>query len=322
MAPPRPYWKGYLKLSLVSCPISVYTATSSTERVAFRQINKKTGNRLKQQLVDEQTGDVVDASDKGRGFEVSKGAYVLVDDEELDAISIESNHGIDIDSFVPRAQIDERYLDGNYYLIPNDRVGQDAFAVIREAMRGKDMVGIGRVVLAKRERVIMMQPWGKGLLGTTLRYPYEVRDPALYFDELPDIAIPKDMLQLAEHILDTKAADFDPSSFQDRYEDAVVAMIQSKRAGMPQPAPKSISPDGGNVVSLMDALKRSLAADAPKPAPAAKPKKPRKRIEGQQEMLLPISGKGAPKASAAKETPASKPSTEKPSRPATGRKTG
>ena len=131
MAPPRPYWKGYLKLSLVSCPISVYTATSSTERVAFRQINKKTGNRLKQQLVDEETGDVVDASDKGRGFEVSKGAYVVIDDEELDAISIESNHGIDIDSFVPRAQIDERYLDGNYYLIPNDRVGQDAFAVIR-----------------------------------------------------------------------------------------------------------------------------------------------------------------------------------------------
>jgi DNA end-binding protein Ku len=191
-------------------------------------------------------------------------------------------------------------------------------------MRGKDMVALGRVVLGKRERVIMLQPWGKGLLGTTLRYPYEVRDPALYFDELPDIAIPKDMLQLAEHILDTKAADFDPSSFQDRYEDAVVAMIQSKRAGMPQPAPKSISPGAGNVVSLMDALKRSLAADAPKPAPApaAKSKKPRKRIEGQSEMLLPISGKGAPKTAAAKETPAAKPSTAKPSRPATGRKTG
>jgi DNA end-binding protein Ku len=181
MAPARPYWKGYLKLSLVSCPIALYSATSSSERVAFRQINKKTGNRLKQQLIDEETGEVVDAADKGRGFEVAKRTFVPIEDEELDAISIESNHTIDIDSFVPRAQIDERYLDGNYYLIPNDRVGQDAFAVIREAMRGKDMVAMGRVVIAKRER--------KGLLGTTLRYPYEVRDPALYFDELPDIAI-------------------------------------------------------------------------------------------------------------------------------------
>ena len=317
MAPSRPYWKGYLKLSLVSCPVAVYSATSSAERVAFRQINKKTGNRLKQQLIDEETGDVVDAADKGRGFEVAKRTYVAIDDEELDAISIESNHTIEIDSFVPRAQIDERYLDGNYYLVPNDRVGQDAFAVIREAMRGKDMVALGRVVMAKRERVIMLQPWGKGLLGTTLRYPYEVRDAAPYFDELPDIAIPKDMLQLAEHILDSKAADFDPSSFQDRYEDAVVAMIQAKRAGMPQAAPKAISAGSGNVVSLMDALKRSLAADAAKPAPAAKAKKPRKRIEGQGEMLLPISGKGPTKVAAEKPaTPA------KPAKATTGRKAG
>jgi DNA end-binding protein Ku len=307
VAPSRPYWKGYLKLSLVSCPVAVYTATSSAERVTFRQINKQTGNRLKQQLIDEETGDVVDAADKGRGFEVAKRTYLAIEDEELDAISIESTHTIDIDSFVPRAQIDERYLDGNYYLVPQDRVGQDAFAVIREAMRGKDMVALGRIVLAKRERVIMLQPWDKGVLGTTLRYSYEVRDASLYFDELPDIAIPKDMLQLAEHILDSKAADFDPSSFQDRYEDAVVAMIQAKRAGMPQPAPKSVSPASTNVVSLMDALKRSLAADQPKPAPATKAKKPRKRIEGQGEMLLPISGKGASKAAAQKQPAAAKP---------------
>jgi DNA end-binding protein Ku len=308
VAPSRPYWKGYLKLSLVSCPVAVYTATSSAERVTFRQINKQTGNRLKQQLIDEETGDVVDASDKGRGFEVAKRTYLAIDDEELDAISIESTHTIDIDSFVPRAQIDERYLDGNYYLVPQDRVGQDAFAVIREAMRGKEMVALGRIVLAKRERVIMLQPWEKGVLGTTLRYPYEVRDASAYFGELPDIAIPKDMLQLAEHILDSKAADFDPSTFQDRYEDAVVAMIQAKRAGMPQPAPRSISPGGTNVISLMDALKRSLVADRPKPAPATKAKKPRKRIEGQGEMLLPISGKGPAKAAEQKQpAPAAKP---------------
>ncbi len=173
---PRPYWKGYLKLSLVSCPIALHTATSGGERIAFRQINKQTGNRLRQQLVDEVTREPVESADKGRGYEYAKGAYIPVEDEELDAIAIESNHTIEIDAFVPRAQIDERYFDGTYYVTPNDEVGQDAFAVIRDAMRGKDMVALGRVVLAKRERVIMLQPWDKGLMGTTLRYAYEVRN--------------------------------------------------------------------------------------------------------------------------------------------------
>ena len=186
MAPPRPYWKGYLKLSLVSCPVAVYSAVSSGERVAFKQINRQTGHRLKQQLVDEHTGDPVESADKARGYEVAKGDYMLVEDDELEAVAIESQHTIDIDRFVPRAQIDERYLDAPYYLVPNDKVGQDAFAVIRDAMRGKAMVALGRVVLAKRERVIMLQPWGKGLMGTTLRYAYEVREASSYFDELPD----------------------------------------------------------------------------------------------------------------------------------------
>ena len=140
MAPARPYWKGYLKLSLVSCPIALYTGTSSTERVSFRQINKKTGNRLRQQLVDEVTREPVEGEDKGRGYEYSKNAYIPVEDDELDAIAIESNHTIEIDSFVPREQIDERYLDSPYYITPDGQVGQDAFAVIREAMRGKGMV--------------------------------------------------------------------------------------------------------------------------------------------------------------------------------------
>src|SRR5271167_459650 len=168
MAPARAFWKGYLKLSLVSCPIALYTGTSATERVSFRQINKKTGNRLRQQLVDEVTREPVEAEDKGRGYEYAKGAYIEVDDDELDAVAIESNHTIEIDSFVPRAQIDERYLDSPYYITPNDQVGQEAFAVIREAMRGKGMAALARVVLAKRERVIMLKPWDDGLLGTTL----------------------------------------------------------------------------------------------------------------------------------------------------------
>jgi DNA end-binding protein Ku len=324
MAPPRPYWKGYLKLSLVSCPIALYTATSSGERVAFRQINKKTGNRLRQQLVDEGTGDPIDPDDKGRGYEVDKGVYLPVEDEELDAIAIESSHTIDIDSFVPKAQVDERYVDSPYYLVPENKVALEAFAVIRDAMLGKGMVALGRVVLSKRERVIMLQPRGKGLLGATLRYPYEVRDEAMYFGDIGDIQIPKDMLALAEHILESKAATFDPTLFHDRYEEAVVAMLNEKRAGMPIPKQRPV-PRIVAGTDLMAALKQSIekakeetpktaagqaaaAAVAPvaaKSAAAAKGKRGAKGSSEQREMLLPIAGGASAKeaAGAAKEAP-------------------
>ena len=315
MAPPRPYWKGYLKLSLVSCPIAVYSTTSSAERVAFRQINKKTGNRLKQQLVDEDTGAVVETADKGRGYEVAKHTYMPIDDEDIDAIAIESSRTIDIDKFVPRGQIDERYLDSPYYLVPDDRVGQDAFAVIRDAMRGKDMVALGRIVLAKRERVIMLQAWDKGLLGTTLRYTYEVRDPATYFGDIPDIAVPTDMLALAEHILDSKTADFDPAAFHDRYEEAIVAMLRTKQAGMPAETSQPASASESNVIDLMEALKRSIAG-TPKPAEVIKAKKPRKKLEGQREMLLPISGSKPTEAVGKKSAPKTG------AKPAPGRRAG
>jgi DNA end-binding protein Ku len=309
MAPPRPYWKGYLKLSLVSCPIALYTATSSGERVAFRQVNKKTGNRLRQQLVDEGTGDPIDPDDKGRGYEVDKGVYLQVEDEELDAIAIESSHTIDIDSFVPKSEVDERYVDSPYYLVPENKVALEAFAVIRDAMLGKGMVALGRVVLSKRERVIMLQPRGKGLLGATLRYPYEVRDEAIYFGDIGEIQIPKDMLALAEHILESKAATFDPTLFHDRYEEAVVAMLSEKRAGMPipkqRPMPRIVAG-----TDLMAALKQSIekakeetprtlakpaaptaaAPAAAKPAAAAKGKRAAKSNSDQREMLLPIAG--------------------------------
>jgi DNA end-binding protein Ku len=318
MAPPRPYWKGHLKLSLVSCPVAIYTATSSGERVSFRQINKKTGHRLRQQLVDDETGDAVDAADKGRGYEIAKNTFLPVEDSDFDGIAIESNHTIDIDTFVPRADIDERYLDSPYYLVPDDRAGQDAYAVIREAMRGKDMVALGRVVLAKRERVMMLQAWDKGLLGTTLRYAYEIKDSASVFDGIPDVAIAPDMRKLAEHILDSKAAAFDPSTFRDRYEEAVVQMLETKRAGAPAAFQRKAPAAGGNVVDLMDALKRSLAG-TPKPTEVIKPKKARKRIAGQGEMLLPIAGKGPPKVIKAKETT---PEAKKPVKPASSRRAG
>jgi DNA end-binding protein Ku len=287
MAPALAFWKGYLKLSLVSCPIALYTGTTSTERVSFRQINKKTGNRLRQQLIDEVTREPVEAHNKGRGYEYSKNAYIPVDDDELDAVAIESKHTIEIDSFVPREQIDERYLDSPYYITPNDQVGQDAFAVIREAMRGKGMVALARVVLAKRERVIMLEPWDAGLMGTTLRYPYEIRDAKEYFDDIPDVKVEPDMLKLAEHILKSKAADFDPAQFVDRYEEAVVVMLKKKQAGMPVSRERA-APRAKNVVNLMDALRRSIAEDK---ATSAAPRKTRKRSERQGEMLLSIHGK-------------------------------
>ena len=291
----RPYWKGYLKLALVSCPIALYTASSSSERVAFRQLNKKTGNRLRQQLVDDVTREPVEAADKGRGYEYAKNSYLLIEDEELEAIEVESNHMIEIDSFVPRSQIDERFLDSPYYIGPNDPVGQEAFAVIREAMRGKAMVALGRVVLAKRERVIMLQPWEKGLMGTTLRYPYEVRDSKDYFYDIPDVKVAPDMLKLAEHILSSKEATFDPTLFVDRYEQAVLQLLEKKRQGTPAATVRPfVAPT--TVVNLMDALRRSIAEDAkaigtPKKATTPKPKKGKERILGQGELLLPIAGR-------------------------------
>jgi len=264
----RPYWKGYLKLALVSCPIALHTACSTSERIALRQINKATGNRLRQQLIDEETREPVAPEHKGRGYEVAKGQYLVVEDDELEAIEIASTHVIEIDSFVPRCQIDQRFFDTPYYVTPNEPVAQEAFAVIRDAMRGKTMVALGRLVLAKRERVIALEPYDKGLLGTTLRYPYEVRNAKDYFGDLPELTLAPDMRKLAEHILDSKAADFDPATFRDRYEEALLAHLKSKQAGvMREQKPTLAAPH--RVINLMEALRRSIAQDK-KPATARK----------------------------------------------------
>jgi Ku protein len=257
MAPPRAYWKGSLKLSLVSCPVALYPASTSSEKTRFHMINKETGNRLKQQMVDAETGDVVESEQKGRGYELKKGQHVEIEKEELEAVQIESNHTIDIDSFVPRDEIDERYINNPYYIAPDGKAGIDAFAVIRDAMKDKDRVALARIVLTNREHIIAIEPWGKGLLGITLRYPHEVREEDAYFDDIRNPKISKDMVELASHILDTKAAHFDPSKFKDEYENALKALVRRKAAGKPvKTAEREERPD--NVISLMDALKRSL----------------------------------------------------------------
>jgi DNA end-binding protein Ku len=268
----RPYWKGYLKLALVSCPIALHAACSTAERIALRQVNKATGNRLRQ-LIDEETRTPVAPEDKGRGYEVAKGQYLIVEDAELEAIEIESTHTIEIDSFVPRSQIDRRFFDTPYYVTPSGAVGQEAFAVIREAMRSKRMVALGRLVLSKRERMIALEAYDKGLLGTTLRYPYEVREAEEYFCDLPDLALAPDMLTLAEHIVDSKTGEFDPLTFRDRYEEALLAHLKAKQAGA-VPERKQTFAAPRRVINLMEALRRSVAEDkklaAPrKAAPAA-----------------------------------------------------
>ena len=228
---PRPNWKDYLKLSLVSCSIALYPASSASERVSFNQINKNTGNRIRYKKVDADTQEEVDSQDIIKGYEVDKNVYVTVEDEEIEALRVEATHTIEINKFVPLADIDPRYYDSPYYVVPNDKVGQDAFAVIREAMRDKKMVGVGKVVISKRERPIILEPFGKGLRGMTLRYPYEIRKEDEYFADIPDVKVSKEMLELAEHIVETKAGEFDPEEFEDTYETAVVEMLKQKQVG-------------------------------------------------------------------------------------------
>ena len=262
MAAPRAYWKGSLKLSLVSCPVALYPASTSVEKTRFHMINKETGNRLKQQMVDAETGDVVESNQKGRGYELKKGEYIEIETEELEAVEIESNHTIDIDSFVPSDEIDKRYLNHPYYIIPDGKAGIDAFAVIRDAMKDKDRTALARIVLTSREHVIAIEPFGKGLIGTTLRYPYELRDEGDYFDDIKSPKISKDMVELASHILDTKAAHFDPSKFKDAYENALKALVRRKASGKTiKVKERETKPD--NVVNLMDALKASLKGGSP-----------------------------------------------------------
>ncbi|MBR0738436.1 Ku protein [Bradyrhizobium liaoningense] len=308
---PRANWKGFLRLSLVTCPVALYPATSDTEKVSFNQINRKTGHRIKYLKVDAETGDEVTSEDIVKGYKVDTDTYIEVTKDELDDIALDSTHTIEIDEFVPKADIDNRYLIRPYYLVPDGKVGHDAYAVIRETIRSMDKVAIGRVVLTNREHIIALEPLESGLMGTLLRYPYEVRSETEYFDDIQDVKLTRDMLDLAKHIVEKKSGAFEPELFEDHYETALIDLINKKRSGMPIAA-KAAPKTGGNVINLMDALKKSIAneKDAGPATRVAKEnvkesvkgKKPKKRVEGQREMLLPISGRGG-KDAAAKTAP-------------------
>jgi DNA end-binding protein Ku len=286
----RAIWKGYLKLSLVSCAVAVYPSTNSSSRIRFNTLNRRTGNRVQRQYIDSETGEPVEPEDQVKGYKVGKGSYILVEDEELDALRLESTHTIEIESFVPRGEVDERYLDTSYYIAPDDRVAQEAFAVIRDAIRDKGMAGLGRVVIARRERLLLLEPLDQGLIGTTLHSAAEVRDESSVFDEIPDLKYPKEMRDLAAHIIDGKTAHFDPAMFEDRYENALIELVRSKQEGH---AAKPVSaPKRSNVVNLMDALRKSIEAEKP----AAKKSKAAER--GSDRKKTPSGGRGAGKARA------------------------
>ena len=301
---PRANWKGFLRLSLVTCPVALYPATSESEKISFNQLNRQTGHRIRYLKVDSDTGEEVPNEDIVKGYQLEDDQFVEVSKEELEEIALESTRTIEIDEFVDRSEIDPRYLIRPYYLRPDGKVGHDAFAVIRETIREMGKVAIGRVVLTNREHIIALEPLDKGLMGTLLRYPYEVRSEEEYFDDIQDVKVTKDMLDLARHIVNQKSGHFEPDKFEDQYESALVELINQKRAGKPI-VPKE-RPKGENVVDLMEALRRSVggaAADTKDSKKSAK--KPRKAAASQKEMLMTIQGKKEGKQTAKK--PAAKP---------------
>jgi DNA end-binding protein Ku len=272
---PRANWKGFLRLSLVTCPIALFPATSESEKISFNQINRQTGHRIKYQKVDADTGEEVSSGDIVKGYKVDTDSYLEISKDELENIALESTRTIDIDQFVPRAEIDDLYLVRPYYIVPDGKVGHDAYAVIRETIRSLDKVALARVVLTNREHIISLEARDKGLMGMLLRYPYEVRNSAEYFDNVQDVKITKDMLDLAKHIVEQKSGHFDPSKFEDHYEAALQELLNKKQNG--QPIARVEAPSTGNVVNLMDALRASLKGNGMRREPAAAPTKAAKK---------------------------------------------
>ena len=265
----RPAWKGYLKLSLVTCGVELSNATTQNEKVSFRILNKATGNTVSRQYIDSVTGKPVDEKNEIKGYEIENDKFLLFDEEEIDAVKIESSHTLSLERFVKKAEIEQIYLDTPYYLTPSDKVSQETFAVIRDALAEKKMAGLARIVLYRRERPVVIEALGKGMLLTTLRYDHTVRQPETVFDEIAKVSVDQEMTDLATHIIDKKKGKFDPSKFDDRYEDALLALIKAKKSGKKPPIVSTAEPPS-NVVNLFDALRKSLASEGGTPSKAAK----------------------------------------------------
>ncbi len=265
----RPTWQGHLKLSLVTCPVALYTATSASSNVSFHLINPETNNRIRMVTTDPETGPV-ERSSLVKGYEVSKGEYVLFDDEDFEKVRLESTRTISIDKFVDETEIDRLYWDDPFYVVPDKGVGTEAFAVIREAMKNAGKIAIGCLVLRGKERQLALEVHGKGLVAYTLRAHDEVRQPEEFFDDIPAVKADKDMVEIATRLIAQKEADFDPSEFKDRYDDALRDMIEAKKKG--QGVVEAPEPEDTNVIDLMEALRASLkgSASSARRAPAKK----------------------------------------------------
>jgi DNA end-binding protein Ku len=253
---PRANWKGHLKLGLLSCPVALYTAASEAERISFHTLNRKTGHRVQRKFVDSETGKPVERSEQVKGYEVGKGDYVVLTNEDIEEAIPESTKTIDIDTFLPADEMDEVFLDNPYYLAPTDKPGLEAFVLIRKAMEAKGVVGIARTVLFRRSRLLLLRPTGPGLTATTLYFEYEVRPAAQVFADVPKVDLSKEMVDLAKHIIATKRGKFEPEKLEDRYEEAVAELIRAKQQGKEIKAPPKPA-HGGNVVNLLDALRKS-----------------------------------------------------------------
>jgi DNA end-binding protein Ku len=266
----RPTWQGHLKLSLVTCPVALYTATNPAGDVHFHLINPKTNNRIKMITTDPETGPI-ERKDLVKGYEVAKGEYVLLTDEEIKSVKLESTKTIDIERFVPGDEIDRIYWDNPYYLAPDGKMAQEAFGVIRTAMEKSGQIALGRIVMATRERILALEPRGAGILAYTIRSDAEVRKADEIFSSISDAPADPDMISIAQKIIEQQEGPFDPSRFVDRYEEALKALIEEKKRGH-KPA-QVAPPDDTNVIDLMSALRASLQAKGKgdeKPAPKAK----------------------------------------------------
>lgn len=253
----RPTWRGHLRLALVACPIRLLPATTGAERIRFHKLNRETKNRLRMQMVDAETGDVVSSDETVMGYEFEKGRYVTVEKEEIDRLKIESSEIINIERVVPASDVDPLYWDKPYIVEPDGKTGLDIFATIREALSDKNVVGLGRAVMSRRERPVMVQPRGKGMMISTLLDPDEVRKPEEFFDSIPDVKVDKQNLQLAELLIEKMEGKFDLSMFEDRYQEALEHLVEAKMKGQkPVAAEEPERPT--NVVNLFDALKASL----------------------------------------------------------------
>ncbi|MGO8047205.1 Ku protein [Rhizobium johnstonii] len=262
----RAQWKGFLKFGEVSCGVALYTAASTSERITFNTINKATGNRVNRIFVDSETEDPVPKEAQTKGFEIENGQYVIIDPEEISAAIPESNKTLEIEAFIPCSDVDDVYFDKPYYLTP-DKMGGDAFAALRDAMKKSMVAAIARTVLFRRMRTVLIRPHGKGLIASTLNYDYEVRSSEKAFEEMPKLKIQGEMLDLAKHIISTKKGEFDPATFDDRYEAALADLVKAKLEGKSLPKPKKVQVSKPN--DLLAALRESAgmmraADDKPK----------------------------------------------------------